>query len=359
MVPVDQSILPEEGPRKGNCLTACIASLLDLPIEQVPNFVESSRWYDALNQWLAPRGLFYLEVRGAEPAAAQSLCAYAGWHTITGLAPSGIRHTVVGYAGEVRHDPHPSRAGLISSDTCGFVIPLNPALWIGAQEGTPRVMASRTAGSNSLIVRNPGDKTVLYPLRIHSVAIIAEGAAAEKHVRPAPQGLRRRAYYAGPVGKAAFLQITGVSSLIALEKRYPQFTRANNGVLINPGAIKEFVESFGELESVRLRATPEADLVSVMLSEREAVALKQLFPNYPRARAAKSTVKRAVKHAAKRAVKRAAKEAIRTLLAPEASDDAAGGPMPQSLDVERRTPAKPGRHRRETGIRKPIPEHAE
>lgn len=44
-----------------DCFRACLASLLDLPVGEVPNFVgedpQGVHWFDDLQAWLAPRGL--------------------------------------------------------------------------------------------------------------------------------------------------------------------------------------------------------------------------------------------------------------------------------------------------------------
>jgi hypothetical protein len=55
-------------PGKGDCWRACIASILELEINQVPNFVgdthESKEFshYDVCSKWLNDRGLFMVDV---------------------------------------------------------------------------------------------------------------------------------------------------------------------------------------------------------------------------------------------------------------------------------------------------------
>jgi hypothetical protein len=62
--PVYQTII-DNG--RGNCWTACIASILEVSIEDVPNFVADEfdggvNAHQACRQWLFDRGLFMLDV---------------------------------------------------------------------------------------------------------------------------------------------------------------------------------------------------------------------------------------------------------------------------------------------------------
>jgi len=56
MIPVDQKVLTVPG---GDCFSACVASLLELPLEAVPYFMgdgpvnEPSKWFDDFLAWLA------------------------------------------------------------------------------------------------------------------------------------------------------------------------------------------------------------------------------------------------------------------------------------------------------------------
>ena len=53
MKPVDQTILTAPG---GNCFAACVASILELPLADVPNFCSEERWWNALQIWLCAIG---------------------------------------------------------------------------------------------------------------------------------------------------------------------------------------------------------------------------------------------------------------------------------------------------------------
>lgn len=89
--------------RPGNCLQAAVASLLDLPIDDVPHFVETDDWEGSLIAFLLWRGwiLTYRPADSGPPAFGMA----------TGVSPRGVPHVVVCREG-TEWDPHPSRAGL-------------------------------------------------------------------------------------------------------------------------------------------------------------------------------------------------------------------------------------------------------
>jgi len=119
MMPVDMTLF---GVRRypfapGNCLSACVASILEMPIEEVPLFVDRHDpsviaqdagllWASRLNKWLARFGLQAKFFEPGDPEIAPD------YHILYGYSVLGNEHAVVGHAGRVIHDPHPSRTGL-------------------------------------------------------------------------------------------------------------------------------------------------------------------------------------------------------------------------------------------------------
>lgn len=106
MTPTTQTILagdPSGVP--GNCLQAAVASLLDLPLPDVPHFAEHDDWLERLVAFGGERGY---RVRYRPP----------GTEGVNGLAfgPSarGVKHAVVWIDGKQAWDPHPDRNGLVS-----------------------------------------------------------------------------------------------------------------------------------------------------------------------------------------------------------------------------------------------------
>src|SRR5690606_41102744 len=77
--PIDQTTFGFPG---GNCFSACIASLLELDIEQVPYFMEpEDAWQENLVRWLAPRGLYPILLRVSDEWYPQV------YHILSGQSP--------------------------------------------------------------------------------------------------------------------------------------------------------------------------------------------------------------------------------------------------------------------------------
>lgn len=132
MTPQDQEFINIPGEQYGDCMRACIASLLDLPIANVPHFLREADG-DPTKFWLGVCD--FAEARGWD-----YLCDFArhrpefvgdmdGYHIIGGPSPrgGGLLHAVVGRSGQVVFDPHPSKAGLAGDPSewaFDYLIPL-------------------------------------------------------------------------------------------------------------------------------------------------------------------------------------------------------------------------------------------
>jgi hypothetical protein len=62
LTPVEQwqlSVIDEHGDTvvAGDCMRACVASLFELPLLEVPHFVEHENWWQLWAEWLAARNL--------------------------------------------------------------------------------------------------------------------------------------------------------------------------------------------------------------------------------------------------------------------------------------------------------------
>ena len=124
MKKVDQIIThdPENGVY-GDCQRACIASLLELDINEVPHFHESGKeddFHRSLNQFLGERGLVCIAFKFGSGLVFEDLVSLPDpidcYHMIYGYSSRGVFHAVVGLNGEVVHDPHPAKEGLLESD---------------------------------------------------------------------------------------------------------------------------------------------------------------------------------------------------------------------------------------------------
>ena len=63
MTPVEQT---KYGLHAGNCLTACVASLLDVPITAVPEFCVDGEWFTRLDEFCRENGFFLIYWRHSE-----------------------------------------------------------------------------------------------------------------------------------------------------------------------------------------------------------------------------------------------------------------------------------------------------
>lgn len=125
MKPVMQTVTG----RHGNCFSACLASLFECDIDDVPNFYDvagddDAAWWGAVRDWLRARGfgIMFLELK--DPA---HIGLFEGWFIVSGKSGRGLDHATVWRDGEMRHDPHPTKEGLIEADGIDMIYPLNPA----------------------------------------------------------------------------------------------------------------------------------------------------------------------------------------------------------------------------------------
>lgn len=119
MTPQDQEFThqPEIG-QHGDCQRAVIASLLDLPISEVPHFLQIANgdaaiYYEELQKFCLSQGYAYLTINACSGVAFFGLDDDV-YHEISGPSPrgNGVYHSVIGKGGNIVHDPHPSRSGL-------------------------------------------------------------------------------------------------------------------------------------------------------------------------------------------------------------------------------------------------------
>jgi hypothetical protein len=122
--PVDQTTFGHPG---GNCFSACVASLLGIPVACVPYFMGEPGepghvWAERLAAWLAPRGLYAMHFE-FPPDRPWKLWP-KGYYILGGQSPRGA-HAVVALDGAVVHDPHPSREGIRDADAVCVILPLD------------------------------------------------------------------------------------------------------------------------------------------------------------------------------------------------------------------------------------------
>lgn len=118
MKPVFQTIFDAV---KGNCLQASLASVLEVPLDVVPDLAERDDWYEVLNGWLRENygvEVVCVPVNGWIPP---------GIHLTGGDGGRGVEHIVVGQDGAMIHDPFPGSEGLKEEKQHWLFVVVNPA----------------------------------------------------------------------------------------------------------------------------------------------------------------------------------------------------------------------------------------
>ena len=111
MKPIFQTILT---PPHGNCLQASIASILELELDDVPNFMleDDDNWRKAYLDFMALHDLQPLFLDIAALRKHDPDWVPVGWHLLAGISPRSKKkphyhHELVCYRGVPIHDPSP------------------------------------------------------------------------------------------------------------------------------------------------------------------------------------------------------------------------------------------------------------
>lgn len=110
MIPIRQTRVG----KGGNCFQACVASILEMPLEAVPDFCNEypEDWFLKLGDWLKPMGMSAIMIKyddGADLAEVlKDQFVLAGGTS----AVRSIPHEVIWMNGKVIWDPAPERKGL-------------------------------------------------------------------------------------------------------------------------------------------------------------------------------------------------------------------------------------------------------
>lgn len=141
MIRVTQSILGrgddarEQGIEPGDCMRAAVASVFELPLDEVPHFCDTGPdhggngdlWWLAWHGFALHHGVLVHHLEISDPTA----LSLPGYCLLSGVSPRAnpdvdkpMRHTCVGYLGQLAWDPHPSRAGLATIDEADYLVPI-------------------------------------------------------------------------------------------------------------------------------------------------------------------------------------------------------------------------------------------
>ncbi len=126
MRPVKQDrLFSPEGIGNGNCLAACMASLLEIPLWMVPPFDQMfgrRDWYGRQDEWL--ERMFQLEFCREDGHPVDKLPEF---YIAVGRSSRGVLHAVIYSSGALVHDPHPSNEGIISVESVEWLEPIKKA----------------------------------------------------------------------------------------------------------------------------------------------------------------------------------------------------------------------------------------
>lgn len=113
MVPVMQTTF---GKGTGNCFAACIASILDISLDEVPFFMDhGDNWYTQFVNWAYDRGLI-AECVNSDYSGFEEILESLEYSIVTGKSPrgGGMYHSVVFKGNKLAHDPHPEGTGVLT-----------------------------------------------------------------------------------------------------------------------------------------------------------------------------------------------------------------------------------------------------
>lgn len=113
----------------GDCHRAAIASVLDLPLDEVPHFAadnpDGASFERRAKDWLRSRGLVPINVAYSGddmPLMFRSVKSMnpGVYYLLGGRSRTGVNHTVVCLDDAIVHDPSPTEAGVVGPCDDGF-----------------------------------------------------------------------------------------------------------------------------------------------------------------------------------------------------------------------------------------------
>jgi len=105
---------------KGNCFQACVASVLELPLEAIPDFCNGANaddWFQEFSKWILRFNLSVIRIETGDMTNFLQLQHggfLKGAYMLAGgkSAVRGVLHEVVYYGDKMVHDPAPEGKGL-------------------------------------------------------------------------------------------------------------------------------------------------------------------------------------------------------------------------------------------------------
>lgn len=127
MKPVKQLYRHDPPHAWGDCHRACVASILELPCEAVPNFCappagdqwQEGRWREREYAWMRSQGLVPIVTAYAPEAELDALLDNSVYYNpgiywiLGGTSRNGTGHSVVAFDGRIVHDPSLDDSGIV------------------------------------------------------------------------------------------------------------------------------------------------------------------------------------------------------------------------------------------------------
>jgi len=122
--------------KQGNCWQACVASILEIPLDEAfdcrPYWGQTDgKWFDRFNEWLAKYGLTCIAMDHTEEKGLPS-SPFLGYHIAEFTSctlKNGEGHVCVIHNGEVVHDPNPHAEKVGKAMGIYLFVALNPVEW--------------------------------------------------------------------------------------------------------------------------------------------------------------------------------------------------------------------------------------
>lgn len=123
---VDQTTFYDPSvPESGNCTQAAVASILGLTLDQVPDFKKAAGensyiFWTLFEEFLEEQGFWTIR-KDTDRYVPE------GYYLASGPSSRGTGHTVVMKNGELAHDPHFSREGVLKIEHIWILVPFDPS----------------------------------------------------------------------------------------------------------------------------------------------------------------------------------------------------------------------------------------
>jgi len=118
--------------KDGNCFSACLASILELNLAEVPNFQEpNGAWYGKYQRWAQKKDLGLVCIKGLYGMEDHYIPKV--YCIVSGKSQRGFDHATVYFGKEMVHDPHPEGGGVKDITDSIYIIPVRYKALQGAE----------------------------------------------------------------------------------------------------------------------------------------------------------------------------------------------------------------------------------